>query len=71
MTNNFNFQPDIERADPPAFAPTHCGTCGRVMKLNCEASSFGPGGRQCDRCSAALMRSVPASNIYKTDATAL
>ncbi|KZW00908.1 hypothetical protein EXIGLDRAFT_830354 [Exidia glandulosa HHB12029] len=67
MTNNFNFQDDIERATPPSFQPAQCSKCQRPMKLNCEAHSYGRDGHECQRCMAGLMGSTPASNIFAMD----
>ncbi|KAG8742062.1 hypothetical protein FRC10_002045 [Ceratobasidium sp. 414] len=67
LTNNYNFLEDIERANPPSFAPTACSKCGAPIKLNVEAVMHGPNGKECQRCSAALASSVPRTNMYAAD----
>lgn len=50
--NNFNFQADIERANPPDFTPSNCVKCSRLMKLGAESHAYTPtGGYICDACS--------------------
>ncbi|KAG8698387.1 hypothetical protein FRC08_005963 [Ceratobasidium sp. 394] len=67
LTNNFNFLEDVERANPPSFAPTKCSKCGQPIKLNVEAVMHGPNGKECSRCSAAFTASIPRANTYAMD----
>ncbi|QRV85776.1 MYND Zn-finger protein [Ceratobasidium sp. AG-Ba] len=67
MTNHFNFQEDIERANPPSFVPTKCSKCGREMKLNVEGYTHGPNGKECQRCMAGLMGRYSPENTYMMD----
>ncbi len=46
-TNEYNFE---KLPNPPEFKPTHCATCGAVIKLSEGGYSCGPKGYQCDRC---------------------
>ncbi|KAG8698388.1 hypothetical protein FRC08_005964, partial [Ceratobasidium sp. 394] len=59
LTSSFNFLEDIERANPPSFAPTMCCKCGQQIKLNIDGVSYGRGGKECRRCSAAWASSSP------------
>jgi hypothetical protein len=46
-TNEYNFE---KLADPPAYEPTHCSSCNRVIKLAKEAYSITSKGYACSRC---------------------
>ena len=46
-TNEYNFE---KLENPPAYAPTHCGRCGRVIVLGEDAYSEGPNGYRCEGC---------------------
>jgi hypothetical protein len=51
-TNEYNFE---KLPNPPAYKPTHCATCGLVIKLGEDGYSHGPKGYQCQRCTDAGM----------------
>ncbi|KAI5833544.1 hypothetical protein K523DRAFT_295627 [Schizophyllum commune Tattone D] len=67
MTNNYNFQEDILRAKPAPFAPKHCTECGKQVKQNAEAVSYGPSGLQCGRCTENMVPSVLPQDTYRFD----
>ena len=46
-TNEHNFE---KLENPPAYEPTHCGGCGRVIVLGTDGSSVGPEGYRCEEC---------------------
>ena len=47
-TNEYNFE---KLLNPPAYEPTHCGGCGRVIVLSEDAHSRNPDGSyDCDGC---------------------
>lgn len=46
-TNAYNFE---TLPNPPAFEPTHCGACGRVIVLSEESYQRGRGGYRCADC---------------------
>ena len=46
-TNTYNFE---KLENPPAYEPTHCGACGRVIVLSEDAYSIGPNGYRCGAC---------------------
>ena len=46
-TNEYNFE---KLADPPAYEPTHCSSCSRVIKLAEEAHSISSKGYTCSDC---------------------
>jgi hypothetical protein len=46
-TNAYNFE---KLPNPPAYEPTHCGGCGRVIRLGEDGYSIGPNGHRCDDC---------------------
>ena len=46
-TNNDNFE---KLDNPPAYEPTHCGGCGRVIALAADGYSVGPEGYRCADC---------------------
>lgn len=52
-TNEYNF--DV-LPDPPAYEPTKCADCGKIIVLGDGGYSFGSGGYRCDRCTAKSMR---------------
>jgi hypothetical protein len=49
-TNEYNFE---KLPTPPAYKPTHCATCGLVIRLGEGGYSHGPKGYQCQRCTDA------------------
>jgi hypothetical protein len=49
-TNEYNFE---VLNDPPAFEPTCCTSCGRVIVLADGGYSYGSDGHRCDSCTAA------------------
>jgi hypothetical protein len=46
-TNAYSFE---KLENPPAYEPTHCGGCGRVIELSQGGYSRGPGGYRCEGC---------------------
>lgn len=47
-TNQYNFE---KLENPPAYAPTQCGACGRVIVLSKDCYSVLPGGTyRCEDC---------------------
>jgi hypothetical protein len=46
-TNAYNFE---KLENPPAYEPTHCGRCGRVIVLSQDGYSDGPDGYRCEDC---------------------
>jgi hypothetical protein len=46
-TNEYNFE---KLADPPAFEPTRCAGCNRVIKLATDGYTISKGGKYCMRC---------------------
>lgn len=46
-TNEYNFE---KLENPPAYEPTHCGRCGRVIALGTDGYQTGPGGYRCEGC---------------------
>ncbi len=46
-TNEYNFE---KLDNPPAYAPTHCGGCGKVITLSENGYSVGPEGYRCEGC---------------------
>jgi hypothetical protein len=58
-TNEYNFE---KLMNPPAFEPTHCAGCGRVIRLGTDGYMLEPNGDYlCERCSAKEMRRVMAA----------
>jgi hypothetical protein len=56
-TNEYNFE---KLENPPKYEPTHCGSCGRVIRLGTDGYSIAPGGQYfCMNCSA-LPKGLPA-----------
>ncbi|MFP4217161.1 MAG: DUF6398 domain-containing protein [Phycisphaerae bacterium] len=51
-TNEYNFE---KLPNPPAYEPTHCHQCGRVISLGEEGYSIAGGDYFCDRCTAERM----------------
>lgn len=47
-TNEYNFE---ILPNPPAYKPTHCSKCGRVIVLSEGGYSYGQGGYTCMDCS--------------------
>jgi len=47
-TNEYNFE---KLANPPAYEPTQCAQCGRVIRLAIETHSFGHDGYVCAKCT--------------------
>jgi hypothetical protein len=52
-TSNCNFAEDYWE-DVPAFEPTCCAKCGKMVKVNSEGYSTGPKGTYCENCTAGL-----------------
>ena len=48
-TNEYNFE---ALKDPPAYEPTRCSDCGRVIRLGREAYSMQRGKYICDECTS-------------------
>jgi hypothetical protein len=46
-TNEYNFE---KLENPPAYAPTHCAGCGRVIVLSRGGYAHGPDGYRCEEC---------------------
>jgi len=46
-TNEYNFE---KLENPPAYEPTRCGRCGRVIVLGEDGYSTGPDGYRCEDC---------------------
>jgi len=55
-TNEYNFE---KLPNPPAFEPTHCHQCGRVISLGEDGYSMAGGDYFCDRCTAERMGGGP------------
>lgn len=51
-TNEYNFE---KLPNPPAYEPTHCHQCGRVISLGEDGYSIADGDYFCDRCTAERM----------------
>ena len=47
-TNEFNFE---KLKNPPAYKPTYCHDCNRVIRLGYEGYSVGADGYLCEKCS--------------------
>jgi hypothetical protein len=56
-TNEYNFE---KLENPPAFEPTHCGNCGRVVHLGTDGYMYSGGKYYCERCSNKRIRQVTA-----------
>jgi len=52
-TNEYNFE---VLPNPPAYEPTKCVDCGKVIALGTDGHSFSADGYRCDRCTAESMR---------------
>ena len=52
-TNEYNFE---VLADPPAFEPTKCAACGKVIDLGAGGYSISSAGYRCGRCMNKDMR---------------
>ena len=50
-TNEYNF---VKLANPPAFEPTRCARCRRVIRLAEDAYTMKGKDHHCDRCSSFL-----------------
>lgn len=48
-TNDYNFE---KLADPPAYEPTHCIDCKRVIRLGEDGYMQGSDGYRCEPCEA-------------------
>lgn len=57
-TNEYNFE-NLENL--PAFEPTHCGDCGRVIHLGTDGYMLSAGKYYCEVCSNKRMRRIMAS----------
>jgi predicted RNA-binding Zn-ribbon protein involved in translation (DUF1610 family) len=57
-TNEFNFE---KLENPPAFEPTHCAKCGRVIHLGTDGYTRHPDGTySCERCGEQELRRLMA-----------
>jgi recombinational DNA repair protein (RecF pathway) len=54
-TNEYNFE---RLENPPAFEPTVCDGCGRILRLAEEGYSVSRGGYFCEPCTAKRMRGL-------------
>jgi hypothetical protein len=55
-TNEYNFE---KLENPPAFEPTHCDTCGRVIHLGTDGYMVHPNGKySCESCGDKQMRQI-------------
>jgi hypothetical protein len=54
-TNEYNFE---KLENPPAFEPTHCGDCGRVIHLGTDGYTLAEGKYYCEKCGNKRMRQV-------------
>ncbi len=52
-TNEFNFE---KLENPPAFEPTHCADCNRIIHLGTDGYMMAEGKYFCERCSDKRMR---------------
>jgi hypothetical protein len=52
-TNEYNFE---VLPNPPAYEPTKCTDCGKVIVLGDGGYSFSSDGYRCSRCTAKSMR---------------
>jgi hypothetical protein len=57
-TNEYNFE---KLENLPAFEPTHCAECGRVIHLGTDGYSMSEGKYYCERCGNKRMQGVIAS----------
>ena len=62
-TNEYNFE---KLPNPPAFEPTHCAECGKVISLSKDGYSMSAGKYYCDHCTAKRMRQVVQSEQVAT-----
>lgn len=56
-TNDYNFE---KLEHPPSYQPTHCSTCGVVIRLGEDGYSQSGDGYWCHRCSEAARRRLSA-----------
>jgi len=56
-TNEYNFE---KLPNPPAYEPTHCHACGRVIVLGAEGYSVRAGDYFCEECTAERMGDLPS-----------
>lgn len=54
-TNEYNFE---KLENPPAFEPTHCSQCGKVIRLAQDGYSVSGDRYCCDECGAPRMEKV-------------
>jgi hypothetical protein len=52
-TNEYNFE---VLPNPPAYEPTRCDACGKVISLGTDGYSWSAEGYRCDRCTVNSMR---------------
>jgi hypothetical protein len=62
-TNEYNFE---KLPNPPAFEPTHCAQCSKVISLSNDGYSMAEGKYYCERCTAKCMRQVVQSERLHT-----
>jgi hypothetical protein len=53
VTNEYNFE---KLENPPAFEPTHCSDCERVIHLGTDGYSYSGDKYYCDRCGNKRMQ---------------
>ncbi len=54
-TNEYNFE---KLENPPAFEPTHCAQCGKVIDLGYDGYTQAGDKYYCDRCGAKRIREI-------------
>lgn len=57
-TNEYNFE---KLENPPAFEPTHCADCGRVIHLGTDGYMMSGKKYYCQRCSNKRIRQIMTS----------
>lgn len=55
-TNEFNYE---KLPNPPAYEPTRCVDCNRIIKLGTDGYMYGREGYRCERCAQKEMRRSP------------
>lgn len=61
-TNEYNFE---KLENPPAFEPTHCVSCGRVIHLGTDGYMRSREGYFCEKCAARERRKMIAAERKK------
>jgi recombinational DNA repair protein (RecF pathway) len=52
----------VKLQNPPAFEPTHCAQCGRIISLGEDGYSVLGSEYLCEECSAAKFRRLFGAN---------